>query len=475
MITRIEIDGFKTFQDFAVDLAPFQVIIGPNGSGKSNFFDALGLLSKLADSDLRTAFKSIRGNINELFTVLPNGKNIDRMRFAVEMLVEDTQELNHLKEDAPKYLQMRYEIEVRQRSTADGFEQLYVHDEKLAAVSVSAIQWGQRCDFLAEEATVLDTSTWFVGTVDFENAITNADGSRSGSIIPDILEKKQGVFYSFEMNKGMGKIKATNKVYEEALLSSYSSVRYPHLLIVQHELNKIRLLRLDIQTLKQPSRYVDERSISTAGENLPATLARMQTQDKHLLRSVSRDVSNIVSNFAQIEVDRDEGRKQITLYAHTRDKRRFSIDALSEGTLRILALATLRNDPQLSGTLCFEDPEMGVHPGALEKIVRLLRGMATDLNDPEDLKLPLRQVLVTTHSPQLVSHLNIEQGELLFVTTPTRVVPGGDAWQVTRFTSVCADNKQGPDQTYALSNVIAYLNNPDAAAKRERLRETMRR
>ncbi len=45
MLTQIEIDGFKTFKDFQVELAPFQVIVGPNGSGKSNLFDALLLLS----------------------------------------------------------------------------------------------------------------------------------------------------------------------------------------------------------------------------------------------------------------------------------------------------------------------------------------------------------------------------------------------------------------------------------------------
>jgi predicted ATPase len=33
MITQIERDGFKTFKDFKVELAPFQVIVGPNGSG----------------------------------------------------------------------------------------------------------------------------------------------------------------------------------------------------------------------------------------------------------------------------------------------------------------------------------------------------------------------------------------------------------------------------------------------------------
>jgi AAA15 family ATPase/GTPase len=47
MITRIELDGFKTFKDFEVELGLFEVIVGANGSGKSNVFDALRLLSAL--------------------------------------------------------------------------------------------------------------------------------------------------------------------------------------------------------------------------------------------------------------------------------------------------------------------------------------------------------------------------------------------------------------------------------------------
>ncbi len=59
MITLIELDGFKTFQDFKLELSPFQVIVGPNGAGKSNLFDALRLLTRLVDTDLRSALKSL--------------------------------------------------------------------------------------------------------------------------------------------------------------------------------------------------------------------------------------------------------------------------------------------------------------------------------------------------------------------------------------------------------------------------------
>ncbi|WP_288331478.1 AAA family ATPase, partial [uncultured Alistipes sp.] len=56
MITKIEIDGFKSFRKFSMTFSPFTVIAGINASGKSNLFDALELLSRLADNDLKESF-----------------------------------------------------------------------------------------------------------------------------------------------------------------------------------------------------------------------------------------------------------------------------------------------------------------------------------------------------------------------------------------------------------------------------------
>ncbi|MEV0594014.1 AAA family ATPase [Nonomuraea cavernae] len=41
MLTHIEIDGFKSFLDFKLNVPPFLALVGPNSSGKSNLLDAL--------------------------------------------------------------------------------------------------------------------------------------------------------------------------------------------------------------------------------------------------------------------------------------------------------------------------------------------------------------------------------------------------------------------------------------------------
>jgi len=56
MITKIEIHGFKSFHNFEMVFTPLTIVAGANASGKSNLFDALKLLSRLAETDLKTAF-----------------------------------------------------------------------------------------------------------------------------------------------------------------------------------------------------------------------------------------------------------------------------------------------------------------------------------------------------------------------------------------------------------------------------------
>jgi len=82
MLTRIEIDGFKTFEDFRMEIDPFQVILGPNASGKSNLFDAIHLLSWLASGDVGNAVSKLRGEPHELFRRKSDGSPGKRISLA---------------------------------------------------------------------------------------------------------------------------------------------------------------------------------------------------------------------------------------------------------------------------------------------------------------------------------------------------------------------------------------------------------
>lgn len=87
MLTRIKIDGFKTFEKFSLDLVPLTAVVGPNASGKSNLFDAIRFLSLLSQYDIRTAMQDLRGLPEELFRLTTKGSS-KRITFAIKVLLE---------------------------------------------------------------------------------------------------------------------------------------------------------------------------------------------------------------------------------------------------------------------------------------------------------------------------------------------------------------------------------------------------
>lgn len=89
MITRLEVDGFKSLRGFAIDLEPFTVLIGPNGAGKSNVLEAIGLLSRLKASAPEDALKGGRGRASDQFSRY-RSEAVREMRFGVETLEPDS-------------------------------------------------------------------------------------------------------------------------------------------------------------------------------------------------------------------------------------------------------------------------------------------------------------------------------------------------------------------------------------------------
>lgn len=114
MITRIEIEGFRSIRDCVVDLSPFTVLVGQNGSGKTNLLEAVDLVGQLLgesrmslhagdgravwSDDLRPGGDR-RGRVVDLFHRRGDGTVEDRLRVAVCFLQSDSLGLRHLRAD----------------------------------------------------------------------------------------------------------------------------------------------------------------------------------------------------------------------------------------------------------------------------------------------------------------------------------------------------------------------------------------
>ncbi|MBD2777420.1 AAA family ATPase [Iningainema tapete] len=418
MLTRIEIDGFKTFEEFGVDLGPMQVILGPNASGKSNLFDAIRLLSNLAQSDLRSSVRGLRGEPVELFRI-GAGSRSSRMAFAVELLLApcvrdswgETVKISHSR--------VRYEIEIELRQVSLGLERLVVVKEAATPIQPERDLWLQRRISLQFQQAFLKyghSEPWLT-TVE-------TNGQHHFQIMPDA--------------SGVGRTqRATNA--QQSVLSSITTAEYPHLYAIREEMRSWRFLQLDPYKLRRPSPTTAAFELEPDGANLATVLAKIQTetatesQPKGAIADIAAALTSLISGVVDLDISLDRKNKEYQIEIGYRDSIPFSSRVVSDGTLRVLALLVLLYDPKHSGLVCFEEPENGVHPFRLKTLIELLRSGVTDITSEEvDETEPLFQMLLNSHSPIVLAGL--EEPEALFADIVSVVKP--EASTVSRKTRI---------------------------------------
>ncbi|MFE3871460.1 AAA family ATPase [Flavobacterium sp. ZS1P70] len=388
MITYLKINGFKSFYNFEMEFTPFTVIAGANASGKSNLFDALTLLSRLAESDnLKRAFNEQRGEFIELFTQYGDDKFASEMEFVVEMLVNKNIKDAWGNEGKLKYTRLRYELSIKRITNSSGIEDLLVSKENLIKLNHQEDKW---INLISKKTLAF----WRPKVVTGKRGIPYIQTETENNL-PTVLVSQDGT----TGNKRRFPLSNATRT----VLSSFDTVDFPHVLAAKEEMKSWKFLQLNPEDLRQAtSKNNGEDTISTSGKNLAAALYRIKQEDKYVLKEISRKLNKFLPNFIEVDVIDDKENKQFLIKLKDVEKKEFSSRVLSEGTLRILALCILEFDDKHTGLLCFEEPENGIHPFRIKAMTELLKDLSVDFNQEET---PLRQVIVNTHSPVLVGNM----------------------------------------------------------------------
>ena len=460
MITSIKINGFKSFQNFEMTFTPLTVVAGANASGKSNLFDALQLLSRLAETDLKTAFSQQRGNPSELFTQYGENWYASEMEFVVEMLVNRRVRDNWGGEAELNNTRLRYELTIARTPNDLGIDDLTVKHEHLEKIKPDDDQWIPR--ILPKEAKPLWQTKRAGGSIKpFIQTI-----QQSG--MPTIKIRQDG-------KQGVGKSTPANAV-TQTILGGINSVDFPHAFAAKEEIRSWSFLQLTPQDLREPTRQdLGLRdTITSSGKNLAAALYRIKQADEYNLKEISRKLNSFLSNFTEVNVYDDKTNRQFIIKIKGEDGKEFSSRVLSEGTLRLLTLCILEFDDKHTGLLCFEEPENGIHPFRMKAMAKQLKDLSADFLDTNT---PLRQVIVNTHSPVLVGELiqwendhNVsiwlsrltslitDVGDERIKTKITKMSPvlNKRASQLSLFSSVSESERK-----FTLAEVIEYLKTAD--------------
>jgi predicted ATPase len=465
MLTRLEVQGFKNLLDVAVDFGPFTCIAGANGVGKSNVFDAIEFLSYLASDPLMEAAQRVRGSSGmrggdprDLFW---NGYQDQHrtIRLAAEMIVpaEVEDDLGAAANATITFL--RYEIVLGYDPPAgeSSVGRLTLQGEELRHIRLGEAARHLKFKHNAKR---------------FRAAVVR--GKRSGGAFLSTERRDTGTVINVHGDGGsFGKPQPRAALRAgRTVLSTVTTNDYPTILAARREMQSWRRLALEPSALRAPDSFADPRTLDRDGRHLASTLYRIAYENRDEAGKPDPDavyarVTDRLSDLIGVRVERiavepDQVREVFTLFLQERGDLRLPARALSEGTLRFLALCVLLEDPTFTGLICMEEPENGIHPANLPAMLELVHDLAVDPTEPPGEDNPFRQVIVNTHSPGVVQLC--DPADLLLAEVKARTTSGNKlarAISMLPFRNSWRASSEAP--SFSEADVVAYLVVPPGA------------
>ncbi len=146
--------------------------------------------------------------------------------------------------------------------------------------------------------------------------------------------------------------------------------------------------------VKQPGALNDNAALRADAGNLAAFLYLLQERDRGHYDQVVSFVRRVVPRFDDFTLRPDPLNPEFIQLEWREVESDFPFRAqhLSDGSLRFICLATLLMQPLPPPTIIIDEPELGLHPVAIELLAEMLR-LASERT----------QVIIATQSPALVN------------------------------------------------------------------------
>lgn len=366
MLTAFKLNNFKSFQDEAVLPlgGALTVLIGANAAGKSNVLEALRLLSWLASGnklgaiqrEVNRADKVVRGRVPDLF-------RRGELRFALGCQVQDAA--------GDSSLSMALEL---------------------------------RGDDLHIVAERMDTGTGV--------PLYDMDQPSQGG-----MATEAGVAYN-NFSKGGNKphIKVTDQMAVFAQLDSPASFHANHRK-AQQEIPKVckayqallsNVLFLDpVPARMRDFSFLADKRLGGDGANLSSVLYQLWMAEDTSDEKTGQPARNELISFIQSLPEQDitgldflkgpRGDVMVQLIeTFSGTPRRFEAALLSDGTLRVLAIAAAMLSAPEGSLVVIEEIDNGVHPSRARHLLERIQAVAERRN---------LRVLLSTHNPAMLDAL----------------------------------------------------------------------
>jgi len=369
MITRLEIEGFKSFgsPSQAVDLSPLTFIVGQNASGKSNFLSALRFLHDSIRQDAEYA-------CNDQGGLAAVRNKLQRQR----------------KEDKPLRLRVRLDDRIpfapsaaqpatarsggnQPQSVVSDFDYSLSIDLRSSSETPIIVEERLHAKILKDQQTLEYQLVRDNSFVRIDDPFANGSGSAENTRVPEQEQSRPAV----------------------AVFFSYPAVLFRHIVLDWSFFN------ISPRVARESYREMPDASLGTAGENLAVILHKLQARNgKNALSGIVNNLRGAVPGFQSVDAKKTALESRWTLQV-TEEKIRGAINpsSVSDGTIRLLALMVIAHlGEEGAHLIAVEEPENGVHPHLCEHLISVFRHTSKR-----------SQVLATTHNPAFLDCLNPDE------------------------------------------------------------------
>lgn len=186
---------------------------------------------------------------------------------------------------------------------------------------------------------------------------------------------------------------------------------FPAFMGVTKVLREMRAYAIVPDLLREPQDPDEGGVLKTDGRNAASVWQELDTHSKHELTTL---LGYAVPGIEGVKTIR-YGRKRGFEFIQASGKKRITFEAhqMSDGTLRMFGILLALLQPRRSTIIAVEEPEASLHVAALEALVEMMRS-----------RVGPGEVILTTHSPELIDFVEPDELRLVRRSAGNTVVSG---------------------------------------------------